>query len=68
MDRADTGLYLEYGTYEEARSWVGRSAGPRACEDEVNHAAIKYFCSLVQDGSPNYWHEEEARQRWGARR
>lgn len=65
MQRADTGLELKYGSYEEARDWIGRSFGPRSCEDEVNHAEIKYFCSLVEDGNPNYWDEEIARQNWG---
>jgi acyl dehydratase len=65
MERAETGLQLKYGSYEEARAWIGRSFDPRPCEDEINHAEIKYFCSLVEDGSPNYWDEQAARREWG---
>jgi acyl dehydratase len=56
---------LPVGTYEEARAWIGRSSGFRLCEDEVNHASIKYFCSLVEDANPAYWDETWAREHWG---
>src|SRR3990172_5889519 len=63
--KTDLALNLSFGTYEEARAWVGRKSEARACEDEINWPAIKYFCSLVQDANPNYWDEAAARKRFG---
>lgn len=62
----DINLLLSFGTYQEALQWIGRKSPPRPCEDEVNWPQIKYFCSLVRDGNPNYWNEAAARQRYGA--
>jgi len=64
--KVDLALKLSFGTYEEARAWIGRKTEPRLCEDEINWPAIKYFCSLVQDANPNYWDEAAARSRFGA--
>jgi acyl dehydratase len=64
--KTDLALNLSFGTYEEARAWVGRKSEARACEDEINWPAIKQFCSLVQDANPNYWDEGTARRRFGA--
>lgn len=61
----ETGLNLRYGSYDEARTWIGRKLGPRWCEDEVNWPAIKYFCSLVGDGNPSYWDEQWAGRNHG---
>ena len=65
MERADTGLSLKFGTYDEARGWIGRKMPVRTCEDAANEAQIKYFCSLVGDGNPSYWDADWARERWG---
>lgn len=65
-NRPDSTLNLRYGTYEEAREWIGRKSEIRFCEDEVNWAQIKFFCSLIEDANPNYWDEDEARRRYGA--
>ncbi len=64
--KTDLALNLSFGTYEEARGWIGRKSETRACEDEINWPAIKQFCSLVQDANPNYWDEKAARDRFGA--
>ncbi|MGD0072920.1 MAG: MaoC family dehydratase N-terminal domain-containing protein [Candidatus Binataceae bacterium] len=63
---ANVAQKLSFGTYEEARAWVGMKTAPRACEDEINWTAIKDFCALVQDANPNYWDEATARSRFGA--
>jgi acyl dehydratase len=65
-DKTDTFLPIRFGTYEEARAWIGRKTEVRACDDEVNSQAIKYFCALVQDTNPNYWNPDEAQRRYGA--
>jgi acyl dehydratase len=65
MERADTGLDLKYGTFEEARAWIGSETPLRACEDEIERSQIKYFCSLVEDGNRSYWDEDWAREQWG---
>ena len=64
-DKTDTFLPIRFGTYEEARAWIGRKTEVRACDDEVNSQAIKYFCALVQDTNPNYWNPDEAQRRYG---
>lgn len=64
--KTDTFLSIRVGTYEQARTWIGRKTEVRPCEDEVNWQAIKYFCALVQDANPNYWNPDEARRRHGA--
>ncbi|MBI2964478.1 MAG: MaoC family dehydratase N-terminal domain-containing protein [Deltaproteobacteria bacterium] len=65
MAYVDTGLHLQYGSFEEARAWIGSETPPRDCEDEIERSQIKYFCSLVEDGNPSYWDEEWARAHWG---
>ncbi len=62
----DIAIRLAFGSYEEAKAWIGRRSAIQFCEDEVNWPQIKYFCSLVRDGNPNYWDEDEARGRYGA--
>ncbi len=64
--KTDTFFPIRFGACEEGRAWIGRKTEVRACEDEVNWQAIKYFCALVRDGNPNYWNADEARRRHGA--
>lgn len=61
----DTGLGLSFGTADDGRAWIGRVSPRRPCEDVVNHAQIKYFCSLVRDATPWYWDEAAATARYG---
>ena len=63
---ADIGMHLQYGSYEQAREWIGRKLPARPCEDAINWPQIKYFCSLVEDANPNYWDEASATARHGA--
>lgn len=63
---ADIGMRLQDGSYEQAREWIGRKLPARPCEDAINWAQIKYFCSLVEDANPNYWDEASARARYDA--
>lgn len=65
-DKKDVFLPMGFGTYEEARNWIGRKSETRDCDSEVNWPAIKYFCALVRDANPNYWNADEARRRFGA--
>jgi hypothetical protein len=46
-----------FGTYEEARQWIGRRSEPRPAEVPVNDAMIRSYCALVEDGSPAYWED-----------
>lgn len=62
----ETGLAMASGTVSEGQTWVGRSFGPRACEDEVTWPAIRHFCALVGDANRLYWDEEYAVARFGA--
>lgn len=55
LETTQTSFNLRFGSYEEARAWIGRKSGAQLCEDAVNWPAIKYYCSLVRDGSPAYW-------------
>jgi len=63
--KVDLALKLSFGTYEQARTWVGTKSKARACEDDINWSAIKDFCSLARDANPNYWDEDAARSRYG---
>lgn len=62
---AETGMQILTGSEEEGLSWVGHVRPRRPCEDVINHAQIKNFCSLVQDASAWYWDVEAATARWG---
>jgi len=62
----DLFMKVRLGTYQEALGWVGRKSPARLCEDEVNWAAIKYYCALVEDANPNYWDRARAESRYGA--
>ena len=63
--RADTGLELKFGAYDEGREWIGRKMPVRPCEDTVNESQIKYFCALVGDANPSYWDADYAQKEWG---
>jgi acyl dehydratase len=55
---------LAFGTYEEAKRWVGRRSELFECE-EINWPQIKLFAGLVEDANPAYWDEAFAKKRYG---
>lgn len=61
----ESGLGLNFGTYEEALGWIGRSTEANIGEVPVNGPMIKIYCSAVQDPNPSYWDEDFARDAWG---
>lgn len=62
----ESGLGLNFGTYEEALAWIGRSTEPAVAEFPVNVPMIRYYCSAVEDGNRSYWDDDFAREQWGA--
>ncbi|MCT7662034.1 MaoC family dehydratase N-terminal domain-containing protein [Mycobacterium deserti] len=62
---ADISYEFAYGTYEEARQWIGRKAEPRYAGTAVSGARIQHFASMVRDPNPSYWDEDFARPVWG---
>ncbi len=60
-----SGLNLNIGTYEEAKSWVGSSTKVAFGEVEVNTAMIQYYCSSIEDGNRTYWDRDFADKYWG---
>jgi acyl dehydratase len=59
---------LVFGTYEEAKKWIGKKTEIRYLEDPIDHLRVKLFCELVEDGNPSYWDEEFAKKQWGGLR
>jgi hypothetical protein len=57
-------MYLVYGSYEEAREWIGKTSSVVFCESIVNWSMIKFFCALVEDANPCYWDQEYAYRRF----
>jgi len=56
---------LDYGTYEDALKFVGRTAKSEM-EDPIDLFRVKQFCELVEDANLAYWDEEFAKRKWGA--
>lgn len=65
LNQVENGLNLQYGTYEQAKEWVGRLSPILFCPNEVNWAMIKFYCALVEDDNPCYWDEEYAESHFG---
>ncbi len=65
LKRDDSGLGMNFGSYEEAKSWLGRSTAPTAGDVPVNVPMIRLYCSAMQDGNPTYWDDDFAAQYWG---
>ena len=62
---ADARTYLNQGTEEEGRAWVGRTV-VRDAPYPVNRPEIGRFCAMVEDPDENHWNQDAARQRYGA--
>ena len=58
--------FMRYGTYDEARAWIGRTTGKISCEADVNWSQVKSFCAMVRDGNPSYWDEGWATRTHGS--
>lgn len=64
--KAETGLSLKFGTYDEGRGWIGKEGDPVYAADPIDLAQIHRYCALNEDGNPLYWDEEYAkRSRFG---
>jgi hypothetical protein len=61
MSPFDWFAQVRRGTYEEARSWVGRKSAARVCENVVDWSQIKAYCAAIEDANPIYWDESVAR-------
>lgn len=57
--------HLAFGTYEEAKKWIGKKGEIVFADDQVDHSRIKYFCSVVENGNPSHWDEDYAKRQWG---
>lgn len=60
-----TGMHLNFGTYEDAKKFIGMKGEVQFSEVEVNWPMIKLFCGLVEDANPSFWSPEYARKQWG---
>lgn len=60
-----TGHKLAFGTYEEARAWIGRRSEVYVADVPVDESRSKYYCTLAEDGNPSYWDANWARRHWG---
>jgi acyl dehydratase len=56
---------LPFGSYEDARSWVGYQREVQFAEVEVNWPMIKVYAAMVEDANISYWDERFARRAWG---
>lgn len=65
--REEAGIHgpILFGTYEEAKKWVGRKTEMYQLEDPVDRFRIKLFAEWVEDENPSYWDEEFAKKEWG---
>ncbi len=63
--RDESGMNLNFGTYEEALGWIGRSTDTCFGEVSVNEAMIRYYASSIEDGNASYWDREFADACWG---
>ena len=61
----ESGLGLNFGTYEEARTWIGRSTPTTFSEVTVSESMIRYYASSIEDGNLAYWDREFADAYWG---
>ncbi|AXB80198.1 MaoC family dehydratase N-terminal domain-containing protein [Novosphingobium sp. P6W] len=61
----ESGLGLNFGTYEEALEWIGRSTEPTEGEFAVNVPMIRYYCSAIEDANASYWDADFAQDNWG---
>jgi hypothetical protein len=64
--RDESGLGLNFGTYEEALEWIGRTSEPSAGEVAVNVPMIQLYCSAMEDANASYWDESFIEEHWGA--
>ena len=60
----ESGLGLNFGTYEEALGWIGRSTEANVGEVPVNAPMIQLYCSAVEDGNRSYWDRAFAQEHW----
>lgn len=63
--RDESGLDLNFGTYQEALEWIGRETEPTTGEVAVNLPMIRMYSAAIEDGNASYWDEEAARAIWG---
>ncbi len=63
--RDDSGLGLNFGTYEEAKTWIGRSTDVCFGEVEVNVPMVRTYCAAMEDANQSYWDADFAAAHWG---
>lgn len=63
---ARTDVGTAQGSYDEARTWIGRRSEPRPMDTAVDESRCKYFAALCEDGNPAYWDAEWASDVFGA--
>ncbi|WP_156677952.1 FAS1-like dehydratase domain-containing protein [Sphingomonas profundi] len=63
--RDESGMSLNFGTYEEALSWIGRTTEPFESEFAVNVPMIRYYCAALEDANRSYWDTDFAAEHWG---
>ncbi len=62
QQKAETGLSLKLGSYEEGKKWIGKEGDAIYATDPVGLAQIHRYCALNEDGNPLYWDEEYAKR------
>lgn len=56
---------LNFGTYEQAKKWIGKSTKIAFGDVPVNKSMIQYYCTSIQDGNLSYWNDDFAKEYWG---
>lgn len=64
-EKADTGLKLAFGSYEDAVKMIGTKGGVSFGDIDVNAPMIRYYAAMLEDANPSYWDPGFAEEHWG---
>lgn len=64
-EKADTGLDLAFGAYEDAVKMIGARGGVSFGDIDVNTPMIQYYAAMLEDPNPSYWDPAFAEEHWG---